>query len=178
MARSSNYSAGVWKDESLVLQLVDLWNAGNSCSQIARALGHGISRNSVIGKVTRLGLNGRQTTSRMTHSVPKGPARPKLVPKEPPAPVIEEEPVILEDGSHVTIMTVTDRMCRWPIGDPTASDFHFCGRSSKFGAPYCEAHARKAYQPALTAASRKKGEAAEAAMSAFNDRAARRIGLG
>jgi GcrA cell cycle regulator len=38
-------------------------------------------------------------------------------------------------------------MCRWPIGDPAATEFHFCGRGPKAGSPYCEAHARKAYQP-------------------------------
>ena len=39
--------------------------------------------------------------------------------------------------------------CRWPIGDPAANEFHFCGRAPKSGSPYCEAHARKAYQPQL-----------------------------
>jgi len=38
-------------------------------------------------------------------------------------------------------------MCRWPIGDPSENEFHFCGRKPKVGSPYCEAHARKAYQP-------------------------------
>ncbi len=30
---------------------------------------------------------------------------------------------------------------------PAASEFPFCGHSPKAGSPYCEAHARKAYQP-------------------------------
>ena len=50
-------------------------------------------------------------------------------------------------GSHANVLTVNDRMCRWPIGDPADNAFHFCGRSPKDGSPYCEAHARKAYQP-------------------------------
>ena len=53
----------------------------------------------------------------------------------------------LADGNFATVLTISDRMCRWPIGDPSASEFHFCGRSPKSGSPYCEAHARKAYQP-------------------------------
>jgi GcrA cell cycle regulator len=61
--------------------------------------------------------------------------------------VVEEDPLTLEDGSHATVLTISDRMCRWPIGDPAASEFHFCGHSPKSGSPYCEAHARKAYQP-------------------------------
>jgi GcrA cell cycle regulator len=65
----------------------------------------------------------------------------------PPAPVVEEDPLTLADGSHATVLTINDRMCRWPIGDPSADEFHFCGRNPKSGSPYCEAHARKAYQP-------------------------------
>jgi GcrA cell cycle regulator len=61
--------------------------------------------------------------------------------------VVEEDPVILDDGSFATVLTINDRMCRWPIGDPSDNEFHFCGRGPKTGSPYCEAHARKAYQP-------------------------------
>jgi GcrA cell cycle regulator len=45
------------------------------------------------------------------------------------------------------VLTINDRMCRWPIGDPSENEFHFCGRKPRLGSPYCEAHARKAYQP-------------------------------
>ena len=65
----------------------------------------------------------------------------------PAAPVVEEDPLQLEDGNFATVLTINDRMCRWPIGDPAATEFHFCGRKPKAGSPYCEAHARKAYQP-------------------------------
>jgi GcrA cell cycle regulator len=46
-----------------------------------------------------------------------------------------------------TILTLTDRICKWPIGDPRDADFHFCGRGSAEGLPYCSDHARRAYQP-------------------------------
>jgi len=39
-------------------------------------------------------------------------------------------------------------MCRWPIGDPGEPEFHFCGRKSFGSLPYCDHHARMAYQPA------------------------------
>lgn len=159
-----------WTEEH-VEQLKDYWTEGLSCSQISRAFGHIVSRNSVIGKVSRLGLSSRSTTMRMTRTRRvEAPPRPKVEIVTVAAPVAEEDPVVLEDGSHVTIMTVTDRMCRWPIGDPAAYDFHFCGRSPKSGSPYCEAHARKAYQPQMTAASRKKAEAVDIRVK---DRAAR-----
>jgi GcrA cell cycle regulator len=75
------------------------------------------------------------------------PKVPSVRSQLPAAPVVEEDPLQLEDGSHATVLTISDRMCRWPIGDPAAAEFHFCGHNPKAGSPYCEAHARKAYQP-------------------------------
>ena len=134
-----------WTDER-VEQLRSLWTEGLSASQIARVLG-GVTRNAVIGKVHRLGLAGRASPSRAER--PRLPSAPKVQarPHNPAQPVVEEEPVILDDGSFATVLTINDRMCRWPIGDPSENEFHFCGRKPKNGSPYCEAHARKAYQP-------------------------------
>jgi GcrA cell cycle regulator len=134
-----------WTDDR-VEQLKNLWTEGLSASQIARALG-GVTRNAVIGKVHRLGLAGRASPSRSER--PRLPMAPKVSMRThvPPAPVVEEDPLTFDDGSHATVLTINDRMCRWPIGDPSADEFHFCGRSPKGGSPYCEAHARKAYQP-------------------------------
>ena len=144
-----------WTDDR-VEQLKNLWTEGLSASQIARALG-GVTRNAVIGKVHRLGLAGRASPSRSER--PRLPMAPKVSLRQhtPPAPVVEEDPVTLGDGSHATVLTINDRMCRWPIGDPSAEAFHFCGHSPKPGSPYCEAHARKAYQPQQTRRDRDKG---------------------
>jgi GcrA cell cycle regulator len=135
-----------WSDDR-VEQLKTLWTEGLSASQIARALG-GVTRNAVIGKVHRLGLAGRASPSRSERPrLPMAPKVPSVRSHVPAAPVVEEDPLQLEDGSHATVLTISDRMCRWPIGDPAASEFHFCGHNPKSGSPYCEAHARKAYQP-------------------------------
>jgi hypothetical protein len=51
--------------------------------------------------------------------------------------------------------------CRWPIGEPNAENFRFCGRrrvvSQPNGnvargklSPYCAEHARMAYQPVMS----------------------------
>ena len=139
-------SAVNWSDDR-VEQLKSLWTEGLSASQIARALG-GVTRNAVIGKVHRLGLAGRASPTRAERPrVSMSPKVPSLRSHTPPAPVVEEDPLTLADGNFATVLTISDRMCRWPIGDPSASEFHFCGRSPKSGSPYCEAHARKAYQP-------------------------------
>ena len=133
-----------WTDDR-VEQLKNLWTEGLSASQIARAMG-GVTRNAVIGKVHRLGLAGRATPSRSDR--PRLPMAPKISMRThtPPAPIVEEDPVTLDDGRHATVLTINDRMCRWPIGDPSENEFHFCGRNPKSGSPYCEAHARTAYQ--------------------------------
>lgn len=34
--------------------------------------------------------------------------------------------------------------CKWPIGEPGKAGFHFCGKPSEDGAPYCQAHQQKA----------------------------------
>ena len=134
-----------WTDERTE-QLKTMWTEGLSASQIARALG-GVTRNAVIGKVHRLGLPGRASPTRRER--PRVSFTPKVslpVRAAPPA-VVEEDPLTFEDGAHATILTISDRKCRWPMGDPSSTEFHFCGRSPKKGTPYCEEHARKAYQP-------------------------------
>jgi GcrA cell cycle regulator len=134
-----------WTDDR-VEQLKSLWTEGLSASQIARALG-GVTRNAVIGKVHRLGLAGRAMPARSER--PRLPAAPRVNarPRIPAPPIVEQEPLTLEDGNYATVLTITEHMCRWPIGDPSDGEFHFCGRKTKPGSPYCEAHARMAYQP-------------------------------
>ncbi|HEY5046632.1 MAG TPA: GcrA family cell cycle regulator [Rhizomicrobium sp.] len=134
-----------WTDER-VEQLKSLWTEGLSASQIARSLGN-VTRNAVIGKVHRLGLAGRAAPARIER--PRLPSAPRISARHHAAlpALVEEDPVILDDGNFATVLTINDRMCRWPIGDPADNEFHFCGHRPKGGSPYCEAHARKAYQP-------------------------------
>jgi GcrA cell cycle regulator len=148
-----------WSSERIE-QLRALWHDGLSASQIATHLG-GITRNAVIGKAHRLGLTGRPSPIKNRSvgvSRPRPPRRPRVehvpvVRAVAAAPVIhqhrhvEPPPVELEDMPGATILTLTDRICKWPIGDPRHPDFHFCGRASAEGLPYCGEHARRAYQP-------------------------------
>jgi GcrA cell cycle regulator len=135
-----------WTDERIE-QLKSLWTDGLSASHIAKVMGGGVSRNAVIGKVHRLGLAGRALAPRTerirVHSAARHSGRVHL----PEPPIVEEDPIVLEDGSFATVLTINDRMCRWPIGDPSENAFHFCGRNPKHGSPYCDAHSRKAFQP-------------------------------
>ena len=114
-----------WTDERVEL-LKTLWKKGLSASQIAEELGGDVTRNAVIGKAHRLDLSSR-------------PSPVKKAPKiEKPAPKVEPE--------IITILTLTDRMCKWPMGHPGDADFRFCGRKSTPGQPYCQHHASIAYQ--------------------------------
>ncbi len=49
-------------------------------------------------------------------------------------------------GGGVALIDLTERMCKWPIGDPREDDFTFCGRNIRAGTPYCPDHATAAYQ--------------------------------
>lgn len=76
-----------------------------------------VTRNSVIGKAHRLNLAGR------------------------PSPIRRKNP------GAVTIRTLGEGMCRWPVGDPKEADFRFCARMAYSGFPYCSEHVAQAYQP-------------------------------
>src|ERR1700689_3208048 len=85
-----------WTDER-VEQLKSLWTEGLSASQIARTLG-GVTRNAVIGKVHRLGLAGRAPRPRAERPrLPMAPKAPSIRSHLPSAPVVEEDPLTLED---------------------------------------------------------------------------------
>lgn len=142
-----------WNDDQ-VEQLKALWAEGQSCSQIARQI-PGASRSAVIGKVHRLGLAGRASPARervQRTSTPKAKAPPPVPMPRPAMP--PDPPMVLESGAFVTLETVSDRTCRWPIGDPRERDFHFCGNAPRAGSPYCAGHCKDAYQPHTNHATR------------------------
>ena len=67
------------------------------------------------------------------------------------------EPLRGEDGRTTNVLTLSDRVCKWPIGDPNDQTFAFCGRGACSG-PYCADHARLAYQPSQAKRRRASGE--------------------
>jgi GcrA cell cycle regulator len=73
---------------------------------------------------------------------------PQARPQYSPAP----EPLRLINASdksgRITILQLTEKTCKWPIGDPGHDDFCFCGHRPRENSPYCDYHARIAYQPA------------------------------
>jgi GcrA cell cycle regulator len=46
---------------------------------------------------------------------------------------------------RIGLLGLNETTCKWPIGDPLAPDFYFCGQHSEDGKPYCEFHSHRAY---------------------------------
>jgi GcrA cell cycle regulator len=62
-----------------------------------------------------------------------------------PQPQSEEQPIY--NGHRCSLFELTEEKCRWPIGNPGAADFCFCGNEPIRGLPYCVGHTRIAYRP-------------------------------
>ena len=74
------------------------------------------------------------------------------LPPQPSANEISPEALasvreIEKKARKLTLMELTERTCKWPIGDPATDKFWFCGLPSQPGKPYCEAHVGVAFQP-------------------------------
>jgi hypothetical protein len=71
-----------------------------------------------------------------------------------PAWVIEAQPYIDDPGADADIPPARRRsllelakgICKWPVGDPAAPDFFFCGAAAREGRPYCDHHCLRAYR--------------------------------
>lgn len=55
--------------------------------------------------------------------------------------------VILPTSLKLSLTDLTERTCKWPVGDPLSDNFHFCGCEATESSPYCKFHAKMAYQP-------------------------------
>ncbi|NHF73609.1 GcrA family cell cycle regulator [Paracoccus xiamenensis] len=74
------------------------------------------------------------------------------LPPQPSANEISPEALanvreVEKSARKLSLMELTERTCKWPIGDPATEKFWFCGLPSQPGKPYCEAHVGVAFQP-------------------------------
>ena len=204
-----------WTDERID-QLRRLWGQGMTASQIAEDLG-GVSRNAVIGKAHRLGLEARPSPVKagdagtpttaaaatvaaappppappaqeraaapapaprpaptpapapVATAAPSAPASPpqpmvrsigpggfqRQTPGEQTAPIAPAPPRRLvpakpsaDMAGKTSLLELSDRICKWPLGHPGEPDFHFCGEAINPGFPYCLDHCSVAYQAQL-----------------------------
>ena len=141
-----------WTDEQ-VEELKRLWDKGLTTGEIGKALG--VSKNAVVGKAHRLGLNSRPSPIRRgddeidntaENTDTTGTVKKKKAAKNEPAKKNTEK----EKKKLFTVNDLTSSSCRWPIGDPKDEDFHFCGKEALPDKPYCAEHAAIAYVSAKT----------------------------
>lgn len=74
------------------------------------------------------------------------------LPPQPSANEISPEALasvreVEKKAKKLDLMELTERTCKWPIGDPATEEFWFCGLPTQAGKPYCEAHVGVAFQP-------------------------------
>jgi GcrA cell cycle regulator len=192
-----------WTDERIE-RLKELWSKGTTASQIADELG-GVSRNAVIGKAHRLGLQSRPSPVKPNEApaakakeapadapweeaapeapetepepapaaaappAPAAPAAPQPrvvsvgpggflrqgpgeqqapIPPAPPRRLVPAKPSA-DVADKTSLLDLNEKICKWPLGHPGEPDFHFCGRPSNPGFPYCVDHCGVAYQAQL-----------------------------
>ncbi|MFK7752612.1 MAG: GcrA family cell cycle regulator [Sedimentitalea sp.] len=95
------------------------------------------------------------------------PARKQIIPAGQPLPpqpsaneispeALAKVNEIEKKSKKISLMELTERTCKWPVGDPATPDFWFCGLPVKAGKPYCEAHVGVAFQPMSARRDRKR----------------------
>jgi GcrA cell cycle regulator len=153
----STLGAGIWATPDLDAALRRKWEDGESCSQIAVAIntefGTKFTRNAIIGVVTRKALAKRKrktearAPAKRSHrkrmfAITTMPQAERPVPQRPPPSVVDQAIPIEQ---RRTLMQLTNRTCKWPVGDPGTPGFFFCGAEALQPFPYCESHCLRSY---------------------------------
>ena len=138
-----------WNEEN-VARLKDLWDQGLPTAQIGKLLG--FTKNAVVGKAHRIGLERRPSPIRRTAAKPdRKKARSPIIPK------LNFENNKDENRENSSTNKVFNprvknlffsnqkRDCEWPEGHPDELDFHFCGKERFEDKPYCLRHCAMAY---------------------------------
>jgi len=99
-----------------------------------------------LPKIVSVGPGGflRQGPGDQQAPIPPAPPR-RLVPAKP-SPEIADKTSLLD---------LSEKVCRWPMGHPGEPDFHFCGEPVNPGFPYCVEHCGRAYQAQLPRGARR-----------------------
>ena len=99
-----------------------------------------------LPKIVSVGPGGflRQGPGDQQAPIPPAPPR-RLVPAKPSPDIADK----------TSLLDLSDKVCRWPMGHPGEPDFHFCGESVNPGFPYCVEHCGRAYQAQLPRGARR-----------------------
>jgi len=137
-------------DDSNVSKLRELWDQGLPTAQIGKLLG--FTKNAVVGKAHRIGLERRPSPIRRTAVKPdRKKARSPIIPKlnfETAKDEFKDKPVVQQNFQPIVKNLFTKKVrrgCEWPEGHPDESDFKFCGKERFEEKPYCINHCAVAY---------------------------------
>jgi GcrA cell cycle regulator len=140
-----------WTTERVEL-LKQHFESGLTCREIAAHIG--VSRNAVIGKLTRLGLTrgptGAEqhlqatTKERAPRSAPRAQYRMLQMVYADGQPAADAP---IASANPCSLFELSKERCRWPISTPGEEGICFCGNTPLKGLPYCPGHTRLAYKP-------------------------------
>ncbi|QYJ06727.1 GcrA family cell cycle regulator [Qipengyuania flava] len=99
-----------------------------------------------LPKIVSIGPGGFQRQGPGDQQAPIPPAPPRRLVPAKPSPEIADKTSLLD---------LSDKVCRWPMGHPGEPDFHFCGEAVNPGFPYCVEHCGRAYQAQLPRGARR-----------------------
>ena len=88
---------------------------------------------------------------------PTGPMPPQPSSSEISAEALANLAEVAKKAKRLSLMQLTERTCKWPVGDPATDDFWFCGLPTVAGKPYCETHVAVAFQPMSARRDRRAG---------------------
>jgi len=119
--------------------------------ELAEKMGSGFTRNSIIGKASRLGLSAKIKTRTATSNKNFENLEENRIVKTRKTRggrfkslIIEKD---FEPEQPKQLEELDENSCKWPIGHPDEKSFYFCGRSSLKDFSYCKLHLLYAYQP-------------------------------
>tara|TARA_B100001123_G_C15029735_1_gene914904 strand:+ start:291 stop:761 length:471 start_codon:yes stop_codon:yes gene_type:complete len=138
-----------WNDDN-ISRLKELWDQGLPTAQIGKLLG--FTKNAVVGKAHRIGLERRPSPIRRTAVKPdrkkaRSPTMPKLNFEKNEDTINENLSTNQNSDSIIkySFLTKQVRGCEWPIGHPDEQNFHFCNKERFDDKPYCLEHCAIAY---------------------------------
>ena len=127
-----------------------MWDQGLPTAQIGKLIG--FTKNAVVGKAHRIGLERRPSPIRRTAVKPdrkkaRSPVIPKLnfENKFTEQKDIETNRKIFHPADKNLFYNNIKRGCEWPEGHPDEFEFRFCGKERFEDKPYCLDHCAIAY---------------------------------
>ena len=129
-------------------KLKELWKKGHTASQIAAVLGGDTTRNAVIGKAHRLNLEGRAVFKKIktkTNNNSQSEVKTQKLGRKASfkALLLSSD---FEQENPTRLQNLTDKHCRWPLGEKLQPASFFCGRKPVEKFPYCQLHLLWGYQ--------------------------------